>query len=168
MRNFIILIFIALSCTLLNAQSSKKGSPAEVLIYKNQKKINVYSSYNKNKIVNYLINDTIKEDYFVIEILKSKNNRYQINATSIIHSGIKGWIDLKNIGINTRQRDFKLHLYEQPNYNAKYIVVNEEVDNRIVRVTAISTDWLKITWIDNKDYWLPPKYQCCNPYTTCN
>lgn len=167
MKRLIILVFI-LNCFFLNAQSTKKDKYAVVLIYKDQEKINVYSACNKNKIVDYLLNDTVTEDYFIIKIFRTKNNRYQIAATSMQHSGIKGWIGMENIGINTRQRDFKLLLYEQPHYKAPYLIVNEEVDNRIVRVTAIISDWLKIKWVDNNEYWLPPDYQCPNPYTTCN
>jgi hypothetical protein len=170
MRKLSVIISIIFIPYLLNAQSSNKSENARVLIFKDQEGINVYCASDNNKIVNYLLNDTIKEDYYVIEVLGSKSNRYQINATSLLHSGIKGWIELGNLGINTRSRDSKLLLYEQPDYQSKSLTITLDYD-RMVRVTAISSNWLKILLIyDNKslNYWLPPEYQCPNPYTTCN
>jgi hypothetical protein len=160
------IIFFAISFTLLNSQSTNHDNHIKVLIFNDQQKISVYDSFKGNNIINYLKNDTIKEDYFVIEVLKSKNNRYQIEGTSILNKGIIGWIDLQNIGINTRSRDHKLLLYNEPNYSANHIVTNE--NDRLVRVTSISSNWLKIIWIDKNEYWLPAEYQCPNPYTTCN
>jgi hypothetical protein len=170
MRKLSVIFSVTFIFYLLNAQPSNKGESARVLIFKDQERIKVYSASNNSKIVNYLLNDTIKEDYYVIEVLGSKDNRYQISATSLLHSGIKGWIELGNLGINTRSRDSKLLLYEQPNYQSKSVTINLDYD-RMVRVTAISSNWLKILLIyENKtfNYWLPSEYQCPNPYTTCN
>jgi len=154
-----IIISFTVTSILIKGQS-------RVLILDDQQKISVYDSFKGNNIVNYLMNDTIKEDYFVIEVLSSKNNRYQIEGTSILNKGITGWIDLQNIGINTRSRDNKLILYNEPRYSSDHVVISDT--DRLVKVKSISSAWLKIVWIDKKEYWLPPEYQCPNPYTTCN
>jgi len=159
MKKSAIIIFFAMTSPLINGQ-------LKVLIFNDQQKINVYDSFKSNNIVNYLMNDTIQEDYFVIEILSFKNNRYQIEGTSILYKGITGWIDLQNIGINTRSRDNKLILYNEPKYSSDHIVISDT--DRLVKVKSISSNWLKIIWVDKIEYWLPPEYQCPNPYTTCN
>ena len=159
MKKSAVIIVFAMTSILIKGQS-------KVLIFNDQQKITVYDSFKGNNIVNYLMNDTIKEDYFVIEILSSKNNRYQIEGTSILNKGITGWIDLQNIGINTRSRDNKLILYNEPRYSSDHVVKSDT--DRLVKVKSISYNWLKIIWVDKKEYWLPPEYQCPNPYTTCN
>jgi hypothetical protein len=168
MIKHILFINLTVSNLLLYPQSLDRHIYTKVLIFKDQQKINVYSSYKGHDIIYSIMNDTIKQDYFVLEILDTREGRYKVEATSILYKGLVGWIDLNNVGINTRSREGKLHLYSQPSYKNTYISVDEPISNRIVRVTAISQDWLKIIWIDNKDYWLPPEYQCPLPYTTCN
>lgn len=170
MRKKIIFLYLILSGMMINAQSFNRETATMVLIFNDAEKINVYQSWRKDKIIDQLYNDTVNEDYFTIRIIKSKNNLYKVKATSIVHPSIKGWIDLINIGIYTRPRDFKLHLYYKPNYKAPGTIIKEE-DGRLVKVTAISSNWLKIELdIKNEthEYWLPKEHQCSNPYTTCN
>ncbi len=159
MKKSVVILLFTMTSILINGQ-------LKVLIFNDQQKINVYDSFIGNNTINYLMNDTITEDYFVIEIISSKNNRYQIEGTSILNRGITGWIDLQNIGINTRSRDNKLILYNKPRYSSDHLVISDT--DRLVEVKSISSNWLKIIWVDKKEYWLPPEYQCPNPYTTCN
>lgn len=168
MKRLIIIFILTLVYSLVNAQTIK--NTATVLFFKENVKIKVYNNFNKDKVVSCIYDDPVKENYYVLEVLDIKGNMIKISGSSILNNKADGWIESSNIGINTRSRDNKLLLYEEPNYKAKHIVVYQE-DGELVRVTAISSSWLKIVLTcKNKiyNYWLPSEYQCPNPYTTCN
>jgi len=168
MKRSIIIYILTFVYSLVNAQTIK--NTATVLFFKENVKINVYNNFNKDKVVSCIYDDPVKENYYVLEVLDIKSNMLKISGSSILNNKADGWIESTNIGINTRSRDNKILLYEEPNYKAKHIVIHQ-VDGELVRVTSISSNWLKIILkCKNKsyNYWLPYEYQCWNPYTTCN
>jgi len=168
MKKSIIIYILTLVYSLVNAQTIK--NTASLLFFKENVKIKVYNNFNKDKVISCIYDDPIKENYYVLEVLDRKGNMLKISGSSILNNKANGWIESSNIGINTRSRDNKLVLYKDPNYKAKHIVIYQE-DGELVRVTAISSSWLKIVLkCKNKiyNYWLPSEYQCPNPYTTCN
>ena len=166
-----IIILIALPILLFSCKSvslKRQETIVSVLLYDYQKKVDVYDSNKGMKTTDYLINDTICEDFPFISVVEIKKRRCKIIATSMNRTTIKGWVIINNLGICTRQKERELFLYIFPDYNSIPIVVEEDTDNRLVQITDIHKNWLKIKWIDNKEYWLPPEFQCPNIYTTCN
>jgi len=81
-----------------------------VLIFNDAKRIKVYHDLNKNKF-KYISNDTAKENYFTIQVIKRKGNYFKIRATSLTTKGLQGWISNENIGIYTRPKNFSIALY---------------------------------------------------------
>jgi len=170
MKNLILLLVFSLSIIFNgNTQSYKSQNTCTVMIYSDSIKINVFDSYLNGKIKCQIMNDTVAESYFVITIKEKRNGYYKIYASSL-NSELEGWIKLDNLGINTRPRNGIIKLYDEPIISSKSISLNE-VDERLVRVIDINKLWLKIEIISNGVLyrkWLPYKYQCYNPYSTCN
>jgi hypothetical protein len=171
MRIYLLLIVVcfASDCNKSYAQATDT-TKCYVLIFNDSKAINVYSTYRKGKVIHHLVDDTLNEDYFSIRIIESKNNLYRIMATSVRYPGIEGWIMLNNIGINTRNRNGQIALYDHPAYDSASILLNDDNDE-MVRVIDVYKNWLKIRLKYNGsiyEKWLPYNYQCSNPYSTCN
>jgi len=170
MRKSIIIYILFFCFSLLSAQSVSKVKNVNVLFFKENIKVKIYDNYGKAKIVGCIYDDPLKENYYILEVITVKHDMLKISGSSVLNNNVFGWIEFKNIAINTRTRDNKILLYEKPNYLANHIVIHQ-ADGELVQVTAISSSWLKIVLTyKNKTYnlWLPSKYQCPNPYTTCN
>jgi len=169
MKKSIIISILTLVYLLINAQQVKKNI-VYVNFFKENVKTKIYNNFNKDKVIDLIYDDSVEENSYTLEVWKVKSRMIKISGGSIIKNSADGWIEFSNIGIKTRPRNFVIQLYVEPNYKAKHIAVYQQ-DEVLVRVTAISSNWLKIILTDKKrtyNYWLPYEYQCWNPYTTCN
>jgi hypothetical protein len=128
----------------LYAQKTKAPTSVAVLFFDDSKKMKVYKNVKKSTFF-CIANDTTRDDYFTIKILKKIGNLYQVSATSILHPQLKGYIKGENLGVNTRSRNSVVKLFSEPNYKA-IIKTIEQNDGIMVRVIAIQAPWLKVTF----------------------
>ncbi|MBP8754815.1 MAG: hypothetical protein KBF51_13505 [Chitinophagales bacterium] len=142
------------------------------LIFSNQIEVPIYNNTDRNEILIFIKNDTLTEDYFLIEVIENRNGMAKINAVSGLSRNeiITGWIDINFLGIYTRPRNDigSVPIYQMPNENRVIFDLNT---NKILKIIDIINKWFKITNSENgvvKDGWLSPSYQCPNPYSTCN
>jgi len=159
---------IILLSSLFLISYKKKINTCEAIL----KEKKIYSVYNKpsksSSITYYLDNDSINENYYVVEIYKIKDDWAQISAYSPMKTyKNKGWIELVNLGIFPSS---ELILFKLPNEKTEKIKI-ANYDYRILDILDCKNKWLKVSYSDSlRKYegWLPPYNQCANPYTTCN
>lgn len=137
-----------------------------------QKMIPIYKEPNGN-IITLIINDTIKEDYYTLQIIKqAKGFSFVKASTARIDTTKTGWIETKYLGIYSSVYSGTLKLFTQPDKKSKVksIIINPPYD--LLNVIDCRDRWLYVKYIDidkkTKEGWLSPDNQCSNPYTTCN
>lgn len=135
----------------------------------------IFGDEEKNSIINYVMNDTIKEEYVLIAIHEIKGKMAEVDITSPLDNTFKeisGWIETKNLGIHVSCYDTDtVKVLQTPKLNSKvsFLIVKPQWKDFYIIYDAYQ-GWLYIQNINNEqEYgWLSVKYQCDNPYTTCN
>lgn len=127
--------------------------------------------YNKPRgdvIVDSVINDTIKEDYVGVNILKMKGKRAQVEIEYSLSKNVaKGWIEKKFLGTYPVSTSLLL-LYDSPRKDAS---VSDSIENAywgdFLPIKKHKKGWL---YIEHKKHqgWMSPSDQCDNPYSSCN
>lgn len=172
MRNSIILLIVVSLISSCNAQNISNCNCGTLLI-PTQKLIPIYEKPN-GKIITQIINDTIKEDYYSIQIIKqSKGFSFVRASAAIIDTTTKtGWIETKYLGIYSSVYSDTLKLFTQPDKKSKVKSVINNPPYDLLNVIDCKNGWLYIKYLDidkrTKEGWLSPDNQCSNPYTTCN
>ena len=91
MNRFFYIIFILGICS---CTSSISNISSTCLLVPKHQYVMLYSMSGGNTIVDSIINDTIKEDYVGVSMLKIKGRRAQIIAKNAISQIVsKGWIE---------------------------------------------------------------------------
>lgn len=128
----------------------------------------------KGKLIFKAKNDTLKEDFLSLTILKQSLDYYYV---SLINGQLgkerKGWIKkTEPIAIYARNYgNTELNLYEKPNVDSKVKCKIDKWFNDMFEVLNCQNKWLYVRLkTENKIYegWLEKKMQCSNQYTTCN
>lgn len=138
-------------------------------IYKSHQ---IYKQTKSGMEFNYTIeNDSIAENYFVIQILSRKGDYFHIIPFDISDKDYEeGFIKVHSLVIFTSEYSGKLTLFESADSAANKLTY-EEYDLAPLEVVDCKNGWLKVQfknqWIDISG-WLPPESQCANPYTVCN
>jgi len=166
--NLSILMF----CLFLNPINSDTNCcNTSFFLIPKQQQIPVYKENNHKEILLYIINDTIDEHYFIGTIYKINKKYAYIKGSYVLgeESNIEGWIEKKYLGTNIISED-SVPLYLAPEFYAEniYIIHPEWYPIEILKCHG---EWIYITYEDKnqkKSGWLHEKYQCSNPYTTCN
>ncbi|MHB1922988.1 MAG: hypothetical protein ACYCOO_12225 [Chitinophagaceae bacterium] len=174
MKLILIIPLLFLSYFHTKNKENQNSWPWNALLKVNQTKIPIYNNFNKDRVLYYIMNDTIKEEYFLINLIKKKKNFFQVKtASSFTEDKIReGWIQVKYIGIYLRPRGSSdiYPIYDEPNEKSKYHnVINKS--NELIDVIDVCGDWLKIKMkINNiiETGWMSSKFLCSNPYSTCN
>ena len=130
--------------------------------------------FNGYYTFSYTINDTIKENYPNIYIYKIEGNFAKVIVCVPLDDEISdktGWIEIKYLGTNLNNYSDITPIMSEP--DEKSTVVFEIKDANwgdLYHVLDAHNKWLKIQNIYNPEEvgWLAPKYQCNDPYTTCN
>lgn len=170
---YILSILLLHSCFSFQKQNIIESDNSwNALIFLNQIEIPIYKEQNKKEILMFIKNDTINEDYYLIEVIKCHNNLAKIKAASGIREKeiIEGWMNVKDLGIYTRPRNEKgiVPIYQNSNANS---LKSELITNEILNIIEIKDKWFKVAYFENdkwKSGWLSPENQCPNPYSTCN
>lgn len=168
-----ILIFYLLSISGCSNSQGQTCSCSAVLIPKHVK-ISVYEEPDTNsKIVSFVMNDTINEDYVSANIMKIKNGFAYVSASAAIIDTISksGWIKVELLGIYPNDYSKPIKLYSKPDKNSsiKSTINNPQFD--AMPILNCRDKWLYIKYKFEEvlfEGWLPPDNQCSNPYTTCS
>ena len=132
--------------------------------------IPLYGSADCAEVNDYVINDTINEDYPLIAIKTIANGLAEVYVTYPMKTrkDIGGWLDIKNLGIYLIPSSDSVNLYELPDYKSQisYCIINP-VWGEPFSITDAFDGWLKITRHGAPEIsgWLPPENQANNPYT---
>lgn len=121
-----------------------------------------------NCIIDTIINDTIKENYVLLNILKI-NHRYakvEVQYTLSEKREI-GWIEKKHLGIYPVSTPI-IYLYSSPQKGSN--ICDSLIDanwGKLLTIDKHRKGWL---YIKNELHhgWMAPNDQCSNPYSSCN
>lgn len=167
-------LFILTICPILligqNTVTTKTCNCSAIL-FKKQQQVPIVN--NKGKVTCYIINDTIKEDYYVVTIFKISHNMAYVSASATLYDTIprQGWIKTKYLGIYPSSF-LKINLYSKPDLKSKIKSQIIKPEYYPLNIYDCSGEWLYVKYLDAdkkyKEGWLAPEDQCSNPYSTCN
>ena len=139
------------------------------LLMPRHKEIPLFKSPKAITKIDYIINDTIKEDYPLISIAEIVDSMALIKAQYPMQTkkGTTGWINKKYLGIYHIPED-TITIHDQPSHESlisSYII--DSYWGKYYYVLDASNKWLKIIDPDNPNIhgWLAPEFQSDNPYT---
>ena len=176
MKNNIIVLLSAVIFYPLFAQDKHF-----VVLMDDNIEIPIYENAIGNKLKYRIMQDTINEMFFAVEILENSPLRYKVNITSVINSftgpEIVGWIDKNKCGVYKRwyydeDKRRYMKLYTLPDKNSSYDVVYEDSDIYDSIVTVIDyadPNWKKILFYQGDilyEGWVD-RY-CASVYNSCN
>ena len=126
--------------------------------------------YSDHKIISdYIINDTLKDDYPILTIDSIKDSMAFVHVEYPMGSrkDCKGWILMKYLGVYINAPGDSLKIYRAPNYDEVAFEIKDVYWGTSYPVIDASEGWLKIVIPDDsgKTGWVPPEYQSQNPYT---
>lgn len=143
--------------------------------------IPIYENAIGNKLKYRIMQDTINEMFFAVEILENSPLRYKVNITSVINSftgpEIIGWIDKNKCGVYKRwyydeDKRRYIKLYTLPDKNSSYDIVYDDSDIYDSIVTVIDyadPNWKKVLFYQGNilyEGWID-RY-CASVYNSCN
>jgi len=168
---YIILLIFAYIFSSCKAQESENCNCSVIMIPKGIQ-IPLYSLSNKNEIKIHLLNDTIKEEYYIINIYSQEGKMFKISGAAPHDTVNKnGWIESKYIGIYPSIFD-EIKLYSKPDTSSKVMSTIIKPEYYPFNVVKCFGKWLYVQYVDTdkktKEGWLSPDNQCSNPYSTCN
>jgi hypothetical protein len=142
-----------------------------IIIPKNQK-IPLYHDTVSHRIAYKMINDTVKEEYYIVSIHAIAHRWAKIDGVTPFDTIPKvGWIETKYLGIYPGSYT-TLKLYTQPSTRSKIKYIIRKPEYFPLAVINCNNGWLHVEYKDIKGEvkvgWLAPEDQCANPYTTCN
>lgn len=172
MKIIVMIIALLFGCQTKNTTNNEW--PWNALLIENQKPINVFTTSESHEVKYTIMNDTVNEEYMLIEILQKEGTLFKIKSASAFNDSIKseGWINNKHVGIYLRSREISgsVPLYNSPKDNSSYTDINGN-RTELMRIIDIKNGWLKIEFNENglvKEGWIKKENQCPNPYSTCN
>jgi len=157
----------------LFGQNKSKKNVCVCSVILAQKQIKVPVLDNKGDTTCFIMNDTITEDYFGINIIKVKHNRALISAYATLYDTIAkiGWIQIKFLGIYP-SKFTPINLYCKPDIRSKVKSTIVKPEYYPFNILDCKGKWLRVSYYDvdkkKKIGWLSPEDQCSNPYSTCN
>lgn len=169
MKSFMFFIFVS---SVLSCKSQKIDCDCSAILIPKQIEIPLYNEYGKHNIKNRIINDTIKEEYYILNIFKIVKQYALVSAfTPFDSTHIKGWIKTQYLGIYPSNFS-TINLYFKPNKTSKVKAKIIKPEYYPFNILDCNGKWLYIKYFDVdkkfKEGWLSPEDQCSNPYSTCN
>ncbi len=181
MKKIFITLFIVLSAFACKSQNTLCVLIGDTIpIYNSDTSSTpILTLYNIAKTRVYT-NDTFHEPFFFTKLIKQNQNRFLVNIFSSISdittlNSDSVWICNENAGIGVianRLSDNKnLKIYDTPDFNSTYRIVEMPIEVHIATVIAFHDDWLKIIYdctdIPQITGWLSHENQCVNMYSMC-
>jgi len=169
MKNILIIIlFLFCFCA---SMAQKNNEYCKVLLMPVQKEVKIFDKPN-GKAIYSIINDTISENYYNLEISDCRTGWFKVKPSSILDTTkIAGWLKCDNTGIYARNYSKPLVLFELPDINSSIATEIKSYFNEMLQVIECKNGWLfVIIKLKDKIYkgWLSPSDQCPNQYSTCN
>jgi hypothetical protein len=127
-----------------------------------------------NGDIEFLIsNDTIKEDYYILNILRTKENFAFVKASSVLYDTVPkyGWIEIRFLGIYVNNYSEPVVLYSQPSETSSITATFDNPCYEMLQILGCEEKWLLVNFNKGESTfqgWLPFTRQCSNPYSTCN
>lgn len=133
--------------------------------------VSLYSDRLSENIVHTIMNDSIFEHWYVVEILQESPLRYEVNVKCLQYNTpkIHGWIDKKFCSVYVGNNAEFLLLYNAPNIDTEYIRVSVDCS---IMATLCHTEENGFIFVefqkDNKYYsgWI--KDYCPSPIDSCD
>ncbi len=151
--------------------AQKSPTNCVVLLKPVQIEVSVFNKPNGEEIYK-IMNDTLTENYYTLQIIEKKGNWFKIKPNSISENKMnEGWIQIDSTGIYSRNYESPLVLFEKPNTKSKRTAEIQEYFTEMLQVMDCEDSWILVSIkLKDKSYcgWLSPKDQCANQYTTCN
>lgn len=168
--SFFLIIMIA--CQSGNDSSINNAWPWNALLSVDQIQIPIFENSQKKEVKYYILNDTIKEEYFLVQIIYKKGDLVKVKTASALQEDkiSEGWTELKYLGIytNPKNKEGSINLYTKPNEKSDSLKL---ITNSILYILDIKDEWYKVSLESGgvqKSGWIRKKDQCANPYSTCN
>lgn len=165
MRTIYCLLLIILLTNACNGYNYK----GHCLLIPQHEKISLYKSPKGITKIDYIINDTINEDYPLISIAEITDSMALICAQYPMQTRNRttGWINKDCLGIYLVPKD-TIPIHVLPSYDS--IVSSYIIDaywGKYYYILDISNKWLKVFDPDTPKVvgWLAPEFQSSNPYT---
>lgn len=174
-------LYSVMLIVVLNSYSQNVNFHANSFLTKSDsknKKIMIYN-FSEGKSIKYVIKDTLEDNFFETQILKKKDNRFEVKISSVYDVNLKinkGWIkqgDL-SVGFRSSNQNRTIPIYNNPNINSHFFYLSspESVIGIISDIMFVKNNqtWLKVSFILNgkkKSGWLSPENQCYNLFTMC-
>ena len=133
--------------------------------------IPIYHSSKGNSVDNYIINDTIQEDFPILSIKSFCDGRVRIQAHYPMesHPDVEGWMEIEYMGIFLNTYSGETHILKHPYQKSTCIhTINDAYWGYFYPVIDARNNWLKILFDENSSGWVSPDHQCANPFTPCN
>lgn len=174
MKEKLLLLLMIICCSGYYFQTIKvkeKCSCSSILIPKHVR-VPIYDK-PKGKKVDYIMNDTLKEDYFTV-IIKQQSDSFFFVSASTVQDTLErqGWIEMRHLGIYPNNYSEPVILYSLPNRSSKIKSTIIKPEYYPFGILNCKGKWLYVRYLDAdkklKEGWLEPGMQCANPYTTCN
>ncbi len=165
--NLFAVFFLNTGCT-----NSQDQCSCEATLKRKHQTYNVYSLKDIDSKVLYTIeNDSINENYFVIELHAINAQWGFVTAYSPTKDyKNKGWLKTEDLEVYPSDHSEPLFLFERPDKNSLRTEVKGYNYNPLT-VLDCTNEWLKVKYTISQNTfigWLPKTNQCANPYTTCN
>lgn len=164
--NILVLIF---NLFISNGSIDTICCHAVIILRNRQVSIPIFNNLKHKDTLNFIIDDTLKEEYFSGVLFKIKGKYAYIKGQYMGYGyTYEGWIMKKYIATNLILLD-SIPLYKTPKLKTikTYIIDPKWYP---VEILKCRDGCLYIKYHDSrqkKKGWLSPKYQCADPYTTC-
>lgn len=135
----------------------------------------VYNKPEKESCI-ILHNDIVNEDFIMFTIKDVNDSMFNVIAFSSLTDSVitSGWIYKNNhLGIfsSAYNKEQHMQLFEHPSTNSEIVIEESTYNSDVYEVIDADGEWLKVR-IRIRDSifegWMPPFFQCSNPYTTCS
>ena len=135
----------------------------------------VYNNLEKDSCV-ILHNDIVNEDFIMFTIKDVNDSMFNVIAFSSLTDSVitSGWIYKNNhLGIfsSAYNKEQHMQLFEHPSTNSEIVLEESSYNSDVYEVIDADGEWLKVRICIRESIfegWMPPSFQCSNPYTTCS
>ena len=169
MRSNFILIVCFIGLIILKSYSQTNSIQAFVNV--DNVPVSLYSDRLSENVVHTIMNDSIFEHWYVVEILQESSLRYEVNVMCLQYNTpkIHGWIDKKYCSVYLGNNAEYLLLRNAPNIDAEYAKVSVDYRIRAVLCHIEENGFIFVEFQKNNKYysgWI--KDYCPSPIDSCN
>ncbi len=169
MRNNIFLTFCFLA--ILVSKSYSQTSTVQSFINVENVPVHLYSDRLSERVIHTIMNDSIFEHWYVVEIFQESSLRYEVDVQCLQYNSpkIHGWIDKKYCSVYLAKIQTPLLLYSSPDEKSKYISISltQEICAMVCHVEKNGFIFVEFQYGSNNYYGWINEY-CSSPINNCN